>query len=243
MKGSQRERTVVRVAAEELQAVLRRRLGTGRVHYWTECKVRLASKRFRGRADAVVAGVLENGSVYTVCIEAKSRRTLHAIRGRAGCVAQFLLAGTVGGALGAITWWQIRGIWGVAACGVTFLVSGLAALWLLERSRFFSSRAAVLDQVARYPGNERWLAIAQDALDRSPHALDDLRADCQAAGVGLLGITRRGGSFVYHEATPDRDPGDMMSEYLRGEGMRQELMSGDSNRSTRSARVSDMAST
>ena len=94
----------------------------------------------------------ERPAVYTICVEAKSMRTLRAIRGRSGCVAQFLLAGLVGGVLGAIAWWQIGGLSGIAACGVTFLVSGMAVLWLLERWRLFSSPAAVLNQVAPATG-------------------------------------------------------------------------------------------
>ena len=243
MKGSQRESTVVRVAAEELKAMLRQRPGIGHTRYWIEREVKHSSKRFRGRADAVVAGVLGDGSVYTICVEAKSMRTLGAIRGRGGCVVQFLVAGTAGGALGAFAWWQIGGPGGIAAWAATFLIFGIAVLWLLERFRFFFSPASVLAQVARYPGNERWLAIAQDALDSSPHAVADLRKDCQAMGIGLLGVNRRGNSAVYQLAARDRDPGDMISEYRRGDSMRHELLTSDPDRSHRKVDVEEMRTT
>lgn len=93
--------------------------------------------------------------------------------------------------------------------------------------------APAIAQSARYPGNERWLAVAQDAIRRS-RAFDELLVDCGRAGVGVVGIPRKGQPVWHLEAVRNKDPGNKLAEYRRGDKIPNELTAQESRKRTKS---------
>jgi len=165
---------------------------------------------------------MQDGNTYTISIEAKSIRTLRALETAGGCVADFALAFALGTVLAATTWWVLGGFWGVAAAVVAFLGTAVLVVRVLDRFRLFVTRAPVIDQVARYPGNERWVAVPQDAVRRTL-TFDELREDCRRAGVGIIGIPHRGAPVWHLDAARNKDAGNKLMEYMRGDKLLKDL--------------------
>lgn len=223
MKGTQREHTIRDEAARRLCEDLRIRPGVAATRHSTECRVIPNSTQGRGQADAVVASLMADKTHYTIAIEAKSIRTLRALRGKSGRAARILASIFVTMVTGIIAAQVIESDSRVPiAIALSFGVFS-AVLLVFRSSRTFSTPAAVLPQLLRYPANEHWIALPQDAIVRSGRDFDDLLADCSAAGVGLLGVTRRRVSKVHLAAKQDRCRGPKLPEYSKGSQLLQEL--------------------
>jgi hypothetical protein len=102
---------------------------------------------------------------------------------------------------------------------VAGVILALVVLRVLTSTKLFSKPAAAIRQLRRYPGNERWLVVAQDALQRSDITLSDLVADCSASGIGLLMVGRTVPPKVHVEAVRHRERGNKIRKYLWGHEM------------------------
>jgi hypothetical protein len=219
MKYTQRENTILLKALPWLCERLAEREGVVCTRCWMECPLASSTRKGRLRCDAVIAGLRLDGSVYTVAVEAKSMRTYPQLRGSIGCVAQFLLAIFAGLVAAAVVGTWLGATWGVVLAVVAGILLTLAVFRMLTSTRLFFNPAAAIGQLRGYPGNERWLVVARDALQRCDITLSDLVADCSAAGVGLLEVGRKLTPMVHVEAVRYKERGDKILYYRRGHVM------------------------
>jgi hypothetical protein len=183
-----------------------------------------------GRADGLVASLIDDGTVYTVSLEAKSARTLPNITLRYGdglWLLHTLVAGLLGmGAVGAIGWffgggWLLK--WVLPP--VAFFAVGFAYLLTMEHAHY--RLIDVVQQVKRYPANEQWIAVSADAHNALDHAMQEaLQAACRREGLGLLRV--RSSSQVTRLEKPRPSPtpkglDDFLACYARSDTIRQKL--------------------
>lgn len=220
----QREQTVQRKALKWLARRYQMTAKAKRVLGLEEAKI-TPKERWWGRADGLVVFEHKGGKVHTVAIEAKSLKLSEDVREQEGCGALFLatLVGFVIGA-GAAGWYvtsRFGGWWGLPAGILSGLLGAFMGMIIVARSSRFITHA-VIDQVERYPGAERWIALPQDMMS------GDLRQtfcfECRVRGLGLLVVPRRGEPVV--EVEPKIvEIEDPLAYYARATDIRERLRS------------------
>lgn len=194
MGGSTRERFVVTKTLEWLVAYYERCGGVAVSK--AECAVVDGSPHGNGRVDGVVAVHRRDGSRITVALEAKSRRTARNVVPTSPATAGG------GGFLGAVVQ------------AITTVFSPAEA----------EEELAVVEQVRRYPGAERWIALARDQWQRmAPEHHDTLERACRVHGIGLVTVGRLGDVAHHRLAAERRGPGDFLDHYKIGAHVRREL--------------------
>lgn len=224
MKGSLRERTVQQAAAEWLKNNLSSRANLNAAHYWLEVTVSKDSLRGWGRADALVAAVDDSGKIYTASLEAKSLRTLCALRGYSITAFQLIIAAL----LATICWllldMLLDGQYRAITIASAFIVLLPAWFLILFLKSLFIKPAYVVRQVLDYPADERWIAVSRDALDALGNQLQDLQDICLGKGIGLLEVSRQKNVYVILEAKPRKRPGRFLQQYSNADTMCEELL-------------------
>lgn len=193
-RGHLDERYVQGVAVAWLADHYNAQLSPKAVVPTTEARIRKASKYGNGRADGLIAALLDDDTVYTISLEAKSHRTWNDIRIQnadvkwilhaLGAGALFLLLGVYLGNL-------LGGGWFLGLCIPSiFLIAGAAAFMTLTYSSSRYQVIYVINQVKRYPANERWIALSADALNRirREKQYSDFESICNRDGIGLLKV-------------------------------------------------------
>ena len=168
----------------------------GRVFVQAEVRTR---PRYGGkRADGLLAYRSWWGPTRVVSLEAKSLKTLRALRPRRQD-----------------HWLLMRSLWmGLLVClgsGAFFflykmddpylryalplnVLIGTALLYaLLTRRSSRHQQAQVIDQLQQYPANRQWLACSADSLrDLTERERQQLKAICRRRGIGVLVVPQRG---------------------------------------------------
>lgn len=154
-------------------------------------------KQYGGkRADGLLAFAKSKKKAYVVSMEAKSHKTLPALKpyrvnklwiresiwwGVLSCLA----SGSM------FMWWNgtsigITGLENFFIPLIPFFIGFTAHLLLMKNSYKFQEMK-VVHQVFQYPGNEQWLSLSQDALERiDPKLQKNLTKICEARGIGVL---------------------------------------------------------
>lgn len=239
-RGQLRERYVQRVATAWVAGQYEGRDGVAGVATRLEAVVRPDSPHGRGRADGLVVVQHQDGTIWTIAIEAKSSRTLVNLSASLDDDPWLLRgcgAGLVGAIVGGVIGWAIAG-WLLATlfAVVGFVALGLGYLKLTENHQHYRFADAVT-QVRRYPANERWVAISTDAYNRLGRRLqatganlqDRVREQCRRDRIGLLRVSSGEQVVVVEEARPAATPRplpDYLGCYVRGEQLRQTLREG-----------------
>lgn len=189
------ERTVQNKAQDFLEKKYRRKARSKRLYSKTEMptKKKYGSKR----ADGFIAFRHFLWGKYVVSIEAKSRKTLPAIkpyRDEFIMVKNCLIMGfyfTLGsGAIFALVKMEdqlFQYLIPIYAWIISALMYGLMT-WRSYRHQTMD----VIDQLKQYPANEQWLAFSKDSYDvLNKKKQKDLKKICKARGVGLLIFGRK----------------------------------------------------
>ena len=184
-----------------------------------------------GRADGLIVAQRTDGSILTVAMEAKSARTLLNISLWYHDERWLLHAVIAGGAVALLSLWIGRlaagGVWVLVVPVLVFFLAGLGYLWLMQENQRYRKIDAI-EQVKRYPANERWIAISTDAYNLLTRRLqDELRAECRQEGIGLLQVQANAKAVVREASRPQRlrkGSDDALICYARSELIRRRLL-------------------
>lgn len=149
-------------------------------------------KRKLGRADGLLAFKQGNDYIYTISVEAKSHKTFDSlIRKSRDRLFLFLLGFSFISfaviswiTLGATAWWLKIMI----AVPLSLVISA-ALLAILEKKNIFDTHD-IIQQVKRYPADEKWIAISKDAYNiynKTENGL--LISHAQTDGIGVLVVS------------------------------------------------------
>ena len=143
----------------------------------------------QGRADGLLAFKNHNGYIYTVSLEAKSHKTFSSLRNfpldnrlLLSLGLSFLLFVVASWfALGTTIWWLKL----IIAILISLVISfGLISVFM-KRNMFDTHR--IIEQVKRYPADEKWIAISSDAFNLSnKNESGLLLSKAQSEGIGVL---------------------------------------------------------
>lgn len=170
------------------------------------------------RADVLIAFMRAPKRPYTVVIEAKSRTTIHNLKLKNNADKQLWwsrgLALVLIGALVIITGYE----WYVNALNTLLLllvfVGGVSLIGLLIRWLDFSFTKSIsaIEQLAGYPANESWIAIADDTFVKRSEYLT-LQRQCRKNGVGLIVVSSRGRLSLKVKPKPRHEFNDYLARY------------------------------
>lgn len=189
--------TIVQVEALHfLRNRYRRRAFRGRIYAQTEVRTK---REYGGkRADGLIAYRRLLGGVEVIAIEAKSSRTLPSMKPVFklswlvwnSIKAGFLIAILTGAVCVFYKFedFTTRILVPLNTFGVGALLYGM-----LTFNSYRHCDIRVISQLKQYPGNEQWLAFSKDSLEKiSKKKMKDMKKICQAHGVGMLSVSRRG---------------------------------------------------
>jgi hypothetical protein len=195
-----------------------------------EVRVSSKSRLGRGQADGLIVAQLLDGTIYTISLEAKSSKSRRDIRlwykdGR--WFLHAVLMGGIGLVMTGVIAWSVGGwFWMWIFPLLAFIVMSFAYLAVtLENSHYRS--IDVINQVKRYPANEKWIAMSTDAYNLlKPEERKTLRKDCRSEGIGLMRISAGEKVNLLESPVPQDSPTDcrdFLECYARAEAIRREL--------------------
>ncbi|BDS15462.1 hypothetical protein [Aureispira anguillae] len=193
-KTASKKRLEEIVVQKKAQAYLEQyyKIKHGQRHFYSNIEERTKKKYGMKRADGLLAYKLNNKKAYVVSMEAKSHKTLPALKPyrvnkvwiRDSIWKAFLL--TLATGLLFLTWrgdgWIERfllpfGVWFTAT--VVHL--------LVFRNSYKYQEMEVIHQVFQYPANEQWLSLSEDSFDMiKEHLRMNLIKICKARDIGVL---------------------------------------------------------
>lgn len=210
------ERFVQNTVAERLNKSYYRRRSA---YVATEAYTRLK------RADVFLSFFRTRGQPYVVVVEAKSRTTIHQLKlkeapGQVRWAGRLVAVALIVGLSAALGYqWYFNAVNTVMLLGVFVLGSGLisALISRLELSALGSISA--IEQLGRYPANEKWIAVGEDTFVR-PAEYRTLYRQCKKNGIGLLVVTARG--KMQRKLNPE--PRHTFNNYLGSYGKKEEML-------------------
>lgn len=190
------EKIVQERALRYLRKKYRLKANRGRVFAKMEVKTR---KKYGGkRADGLLAYRSWLGQMRVISLEAKSHKTLAAIRPKRKDQQLFLKSLWMGLAVcigsGAFFFlYRMDDVYLQFAVPLNILVAAALLYGYLTRESSQYQFAKVLEQLQQYPANQQWLAFSADSLDSMPEQEKKyLRKICQRKGFGILIVFSKG---------------------------------------------------
>lgn len=170
------------------------------------------------RADVFISFLRAAKRPYVVVVEAKSRTTIHQLKlkedpGKLRWAGSLITIGLIAGLSAALGYqWYFNAVNTVLLLGIFLLGStAITALvgWL-DLSRLQSVGA--IEQLARYPANEQWIAVGEDTFAK-PAEYRALRRQCRKNGLGLIVVTARGRLQLKETPTPGHTFNNYLDKY------------------------------
>ncbi|MEM6964703.1 MAG: hypothetical protein AAF573_08065 [Bacteroidota bacterium] len=189
------ERTVQNATQKFLEKRYRRKALRKRIFSKTEMPTKV--KYGRKRADGFIAFRHFMWGNYVVSMEAKSKKTLPAIRPYrdlfifvVNCLRFGMYCCVGSGAILAL-WRMDDQLWQFLLPLYVWMISALVYALLTWRS-YRHQTMDVIDQLKQYPANEQWLAFSKDSFESlKKKNQKDLKKICRARGIGLVIYNKR----------------------------------------------------
>lgn len=159
---------------------------------YARTEVATVYKNRQGRADGLLAFRKNGGRIYTVSLEAKSHKTFNSLKNIALdnrllamlSLSFILIASVTWIMLGAMSFWVKTIITLIVSLGLSIGVNIL----LLEQQHFDTNE--IIEQVMRYPADEKWIAVSIDAFNAcNQFQREMLISKAQSKGVGVIVVS------------------------------------------------------
>jgi hypothetical protein len=170
------------------------------------------------RADVFIAFMRARKRPYVIVVEAKSRTTIHQLKlkeeprrirwaGRAVAIALIVgLSATLG------YQWYFNAMNTLLLLAVFVLGSSLISSLIRRLELVSLGSISAIEQLGRYPANEKWIAVGEDTFAR-PAEYEVLKRQCSKNGLGLLVVTEKGKMRRILIPEPRHAFNDYLSDY------------------------------
>lgn len=170
------------------------------------------------RADVFLAFMRARKRPYVVVIEAKSRTTIHQLKLKENpdstrWAGRLITASLIVGLSIALGYqWYFNALNTLLLLGL--FIAGSSLITAVIRSLELSALGSIgaIDQLGRYPANEKWIAIGEDSIVKPAEYLL-LRRQCRKSGVGLIVVTRGGKIRLREIPTPRHTFNNYLDSY------------------------------
>lgn len=149
------------------------------------------------RADVFLSFMRARKRPYVVVVEAKSRTTIHQLKLKENpdstrWAGRLITVGLIVGLSIALGYqWYFNALNTLLLLGL--FIAGTSLITAVIRSLELSALGSIgaIDQLGRYPANEKWIAIGEDSIVKASE-YQRLRKQCRKNGVGLIVVTKSG---------------------------------------------------
>lgn len=149
------------------------------------------------RADVLLAFMRARKRPYVVVVEAKSRTTIHQLKLKenpdrlrwTGRIVTLLLIVGLSAVLG--YQWYFNALNTLLLLGLFVLASSLITSLIGQLELSALAAVGAIEQLARYPANEKWIAIGEDSIVKDGQ-YQQLRRQCRKNGIGLIVVSKTG---------------------------------------------------
>lgn len=186
-------------------------------------------KKTKGRADGLLAFNIRNNDIYTVSMEAKSHKTFNSLCtlyennwyfgiGFIFLIITYILFHLVFNSNGMFLKWVFPGLLSVILTFILLLIFQYLALF---------EKHGIIEQIRRYPANEKWIAISKDAFKFFNKLNDnELIFRAKKYGIGILVISSKLKIEVFLDSKEDKSTKhtDFLKYYIKGEKIRESLI-------------------
>ncbi len=177
------------------------------------CKKEVVTKykKRKGRADGLIA--YKNGNqIYTVSLEAKSHKTYDTLiaiyNDKLWLLIGFIVACIIF-AFSIFLLWQLNWIIKMVISLSVGTLFGFAAMFLIDEKGYLN-RHGIIEQVRRYPANERWIAFSYDAYSffdkQNEH---ELKIRAKRYGIGIIIVSKSRKAYIELHAKASNMKGKM----------------------------------
>jgi hypothetical protein len=159
---------------------------------FADVELRTKYKRKRGRADGLLAFRNDSGYIYTVSMEAKSHKTFSSLRDiphnsllRFMLIISFIFVASVFWFVFStmVLWLKI-----ILSVVLGFVLSMAFLIYCLDKNYFDTH--GIIEQVKRYPADERWIALSVDAFKNCNQIEDGkLLSKAKSKGIGIIVVS------------------------------------------------------
>lgn len=229
------ERLIERTVQEAAQRYLENYYRANRRprELYSNLEERTKKKYGMKRADGLLAYKKGGSSAYVVSMEAKSHKTLPALKPYRvdklwirDSIWHGLLFTLLTGVLFFVWRMTDQSFW--IRFAIPFAVWGIASavFALLFKNSHKYQEMKVIHQVFQYPANEKWLSLSNDSFEMiDPKLQDNLFKICKARGVGVLMVDSRQNVTMIHKAQSHRKwiGSDYLAYYLNEPDIRRHL--------------------
>ena len=185
------------------------------------------------RADGLLAYKNNSKSAYVVSMEAKSHKTLPALKPYRvdklwirDSIWHGMLFTLLSGTLFFIWRATDQSFWIRFAIPLAVWTIASIVYAFLFRNSYKYQEMKVIHQVFQYPANEKWLSLSNDSFEMiDPKLQDNLFKICKARGVGVLMVDPRENVMMVHKAKSHRKwiGSDYLAYYLNESDIRRHL--------------------
>lgn len=184
---------------------------------FAKTEVKTTYKKTNGRADGLIAFRTVDNSIYTVSLEAKSHKTFNSLRtiyenkkffglGFLFLILSFTIIHTLLLNQG----WVIKWIFAF----IMSLVLTFGLLILFQYNAWFEKHS-VIDQIQKYPANEKWIAISKDAYNYYNKLNDyELVFRAKKYNIGILVVNQRQKVDIIQEAKEATVKNNYLKHYV-----------------------------
>lgn len=178
------------------------------------------------RADVFLSFFRTRGQPYVVVVEAKSRTTIHQLKlkeapGQVRWASYLVTAALIVGLSAALGYqWYFNAVNTLLLLALFLLGSGLISAVISRLALSVLGSISAIEQLGRYPANEKWIAVGEDTFAR-PADYQTLYRQCKKNGIGLLVVTAKG--KMHRRLIPE--PRHTFNDYLGSYGKKAEMLS------------------
>lgn len=190
------ESTVQRVAQDYLTNRYRKWSRNRRL--FSQIEVRTKKQYGNKRADGLLAFKHWFLGTYVVSMEAKSYKTLPAIKPKfdsrhyiQNCLLSGFIICILSGAF--FAFYKLDDAFMRLFIPISGFAVGTILYGIITLNDFSHKVIAVVKQIGQYPANEQWLAFSQDSLNSiSDKKQKDMLRICKSRGIGVLIVQQKG---------------------------------------------------
>ncbi len=204
------EKYVQNAAIKHLEEYYKNKCNPGKIICIKEAGVNYKGKT--GRADGLIAFKSGEQKYFTASLEAKSHKTFKSLITQYKDIILFLIGILILCLVFILLFNLFNEYSWIVKIGISILASILAIFGVcgfIEKKGLLKKHG-IIEQVKRYPANEKWIAFSKDAYNLNYSHINELKENAKRYGIGIIIVSSR---KIYIELEAEGKRGNYLEFY------------------------------